>query len=637
MPEWGPIGREVYERTYSRRTAAGGRETWPETVARTVDGNLALAGGGEPGEREALVEMIESFQAVPAGRHLWVSGVPGKQYLFNCHRAGWSGGLGEHAAFLFDALMVGGGVGADYTSVPETRYKQVELEIVCNHRHHDARDVAGLPTAPAGYPAVVAHDSREGWVQTLAALVSAHVHGPGAIAIDLSHIRQAGDPLKRFGGTASGPAPLAGMLREVNAVLNRQRVGMLDYMEIDHAIASCVVAGNVRRSARMSIVRWDAPGVMDFIKCKSDDGAHWSTNISVGVDDAFWLSCASGQEHANRVLGAVAEGMAANGEPGLYNLSLAAVGERGDVSSTNPCGEIPLEEWEPCNLGHINLGIRDGIPHRERARLMARFLVRATMSPDVHELQRPVLERNRRIGVGLYGVHEWMLSMGVAYSAVEHLGSARRRLDKMLRALYADVRAAARSYCDELGLPAPVKYTTIAPTGTISLLSGHTAGAHPVLARHFLRRVRYADTDPALEAYPPAMVEPCAWSKNTSVVSMLCEDPLAAKYGRLVEDAHDLTISEQLAVQDLLQDAWADNAVSYTVALPQAAPPGEVRTALLEYGPRLKGLTMFPALSRHQQPIERLTQEQYDQMSAKLRAVTAQAEDACVGAACPVR
>ncbi|TMZ45693.1 ribonucleoside-triphosphate reductase, adenosylcobalamin-dependent, partial [Klebsiella pneumoniae] len=113
---WGPTGELVYERTYSRPKPDGTRETWPETVRRVVDGNLALAGKHERNERDELVSLMEEFKILPAGRHLWASGVPGRQYLFNCHVSGWGEDITEHFEFTFLRLMEGGGVGANYSN-----------------------------------------------------------------------------------------------------------------------------------------------------------------------------------------------------------------------------------------------------------------------------------------------------------------------------------------------------------------------------------------------------------------------------------------------------------------------------------------------------------------------------------------
>lgn len=336
MTKWGPIGREVYERTYKR-----GDETWHDTVNRVVAGNMKLADEGLYSHSE-IATAIENFDMLPGGRHLWVSGIPGRQFLFNCHRAGWTEHYADHFAFMFDELMKGGGVGSNYSNdylAKGTPLKGIkgQLLIKCRSDHpncsevdpdSDAHSLAGF-TVP---------DTREGWTKALRLLVTMHQYGCGGhYTFDVSDVRPRGAEIKGFGGTACGPGPLAEMLHNVDCVLRGAQGRKLitsDAMLIDHYIASCVIAGNVRRSARMSMKHWRDPDIFAFINCKQFTQSHWTTNISVEVDDEFWK-----QEtvHAKNVLDAIADGMLRNGEPGVFNSSLASVGEIGDTRCSNPC------------------------------------------------------------------------------------------------------------------------------------------------------------------------------------------------------------------------------------------------------------------------------------------------------------
>src|SRR3990167_703611 len=117
QPKWGPIGREVYERTYSRTKHNGEKETWDETIQRTIGGNLGLVPKKfiEVKEAEKLYKLFFDFKALPAGRHLWVSGVEGRQYLFNCHNGHFTDNILDHFYFVFLELMKGGGVGTNYS------------------------------------------------------------------------------------------------------------------------------------------------------------------------------------------------------------------------------------------------------------------------------------------------------------------------------------------------------------------------------------------------------------------------------------------------------------------------------------------------------------------------------------------
>lgn len=278
----------------------------------------------------------------------------------NCWRAGFDAeDITTHFAFTFDQLMQGGGVGANYSNRYIKHYKAVKhavnVHIVCDPEHANYDELIEYVSSEYSQlwdGAIRIEDSREGWSEALVQLISAFWNGATEIVFDLSLIRDRGSKIKTFGGTAAGPAPLAKLLSEVAALFSSrvgQRLNSLDYMLIDHFIANCVVSGNVRRSARMSIKSWADADILDFINCKADYVNHWSTNISVEIDDHFFRALKRKDEHAIEVYQAVVQGMLTNGEPGFYNLSLAQVGEVGDVGSTNPC--VVGDTWVMTRMG----------------------------------------------------------------------------------------------------------------------------------------------------------------------------------------------------------------------------------------------------------------------------------------------
>lgn len=354
---WGPTGELVYNRTYSRTKPDGTRETWPETVARVVDGNLALVPERYrlEGEREDLVRLMTEFKILPAGRHLWASGVKNAQHLFNCWVSGWTEKPSDHFEFTFMRLMEGGGVGANYSN-RFLDYGPVKQElfvhIVCDDEHPDYQQMQDAGILSTEYDvdwngAFQIEDSRGGWAAALVDLIDTHYRDEVTHfqrVYDVSRVRAAGTKLRTFGGRASGPFPLSQMLVEVCSVLSHLAyIGApmdgISAMEIDHAIAQCVVAGGVRRSARMSMMHWADPQIREFIKCKSESGLHWTTNISVEVDAGFWDDCDKDPKQwlAAEVLQAITEGMVNNGEPGFWDSSLSNVGEPNEVICTNPC------------------------------------------------------------------------------------------------------------------------------------------------------------------------------------------------------------------------------------------------------------------------------------------------------------
>lgn len=670
---WGPTGELVYNRTYSRVKPDGTRETWPETVERVVDGNLALVGERHqiPGEREDLIRMMTDFKILPAGRHLWASGVKNAQHLFNCWVAGWTDEPAEHFEFTFMRLMEGGGVGANYSNRYLDNYPLVKnvlnVHIVCDEDHPDyeqLKDAGILSTEydPDWVGAYQIEDSREGWAASLVDLIDSHygiVNHQNRV-YDVSRVRHAGAKLKTFGGSASGPLPLALMLTEVSKVFNRlaQNLDLLDgisAMEIDHAIAQCVVAGGVRRSARMAMMHWADPQIEQFMRIKQESLSHWTTNISVEVDSDFWYQAQQGDSWtAAKVLKAISEGMVNNGEPGFWDSSLSNVGEPNEVVCTNPCGEITLEPWEPCNLGHVNLGAFAGINGvadfdglLRAHELMTRFLIRATFSPVGDPKSREVLDRNRRIGVGHFGVATYLALLGKKYSKATTNNDFKWTLISMAR----HVDEVAESFCHDLRIPVPVKKRTVAPTGTIAKMPGVSEGIHPIFAKYFIRRVRLSKVDEAqvkvAEQYRADgyIVEDDMYAANTAVVSIPTQDSLVAavteKFGEataeeIVESADALTLNELLGFQALYQGWWADNAVSFTANLdPATYTADDLAEQLRLFGGKLKGATVFPEASMPQAPYERISKQEYEAATAK--AVADGVDEDCANGSCPIR
>jgi adenosylcobalamin-dependent ribonucleoside-triphosphate reductase len=647
-------------------------------VARVVKGNIALVHGEDMAQwpddvhREAsqLVRYMTRFAIVPGGRHLWASGVKGRQYLFNCHVAGWGDRLSEHFEFSSLRLFEGGGVGANYSTKHIVKYgaprRHLKVHIVADEGHADIEELRPMLSgefSPDWDGAFLVEDTREGWAAALVDLIDTFMTD-GEVkhadrVYDVSVVRPSGSRLKTSGGTASGPGPFARMMHDIARILNDAwsvgELRPLHVMEIDHAIAEAVVSGGNRRSARMAIVHWNDDAIMDFIKCKQDTGKHWTTNISVEVDNEFFEQLAKPGSWANEVHKHVVAAMLENGEPGYWNRSLAQEGEVGQVIATNPCGEIALEAWENCNLGHVNL---DAFAPRERGqrfdyagmkeahRLITRFLIRATYG-DVNDPKQAVaLARNRRIGVGHLGVQGFWAKLGVKYSEIPGASGVITMLDT----LHGIVRDEARDYAFQLRIPEPVKVTCVAPTGTIAKLPGVSEGIHPIYARYFERRVRFSMRDDAQFEQVAAFqaqgfeVEDDIYDQSgmTKVVVFPTEDILVEQVRALgwpddvVEAADEISVEDMLRVQQCYQDYWADNAVSYTVNIPANTVLADELAALLgEYLPRLKGTTIMVDESRPQAPYTRITAEQYQAATAKT--VEDSTDEACSSGACPVR
>jgi ribonucleoside-triphosphate reductase len=677
-PNWGPSGKDVYERTYQRIKSDGTKESWDDTVRRVVRGNLALVPEERtwPGEEAELYDLFYNFRALPAGRHLWMSGVEGRQFLFNCYVSGWGDRFSDHFAFTFNQLMEGGGVGANYSMKYLDDYKintHVTVKFMCDSTHPDYQDLvnAGLveDVEPGFTDGYIVGDSREEWVDALRWMVDISTRfylEPMVLVIDLSNIRASGLPIKTFGGTSAGPVPFAKMMKEISHLLNEgYETGVNGplVMEIDHAISNCVVSGNVRRSARMSQMHWKDPYIDWFIHCKEDGLSFWSTNISVEIDDEFVELIDRGKSmqdselirKAYKVWDAIMVGMHENGEPGFWNSSLANKGEPNPVIATNPCGEICLEAWENCNLGHVNLsafvnssGVVDFSGLVRAHELITRFLMRATFGDISDAKTQKVVDRNRRIGVGHFGFAGYVAKQGIKYSE-----SYRNDDIKMKLSYLADiVDQTAYYYAHELRIPVPVKKRTVAPTGTISKLAGVTESIQAPFALYYIQRIRFSTIDPdqalrlrefELDGYN-VVDDPQV--PNTRIVEIPTVNGLIKELedmglnpDEILEDASMVSINDQLGVQDMYQALWADNAVSYTVNFdPHVNNIAVISKALYHHIGSLKGTTLFPERGFELPPYSRVGKEKILALRASQAVVAGDGVDeSCASGACPIR
>ena len=332
-------------------------------------------------------------------------------------------------------------------------------------------------------------------------------------------------------------------------------------------------------------------------------------------------------------------------------------GHMSGIVSAN-CGEIPLTEWENCNLGHVNLsafvthakdnqhnnGIIDWTGLINAHRLMTRFLIRATFGDVTSDRQADVLAKQRRIGVGHFGVQSFLCKQGIKYSEAGFF------LPDDLCHMKRAVREEARKYAFELRIPEPVKVTTVAPTGTIAKLVGETEGIHPIYARYFIRRIRFSTLDPAqirqVDEYRQKgfNVVDDVYADNTVVVEIPTKDKLlddiesAGLLTDLVESVDQISLKDMLEFQKIYQTFYADNAVSFTVNFdPASLTHEDACDTIAEYLPFLKGTTLMPDGSRPLAPYERISQQQFDEWDKKLVQVEDGVDEECANGACPVR
>ena len=398
----------------------------------------------------------------------------------------------------------------------------------------------------------------------------------------LSHnsaVRGMGEPVKGMGGYSSGPAALMSMLNEVGR---------------------SVMAGGKRRSALWAGLNWNHPDIEAFVSIKNwdediramkakrfDARAELDmTNISVIIGDQYLQALESGDVGVVALHNKICAEMLRTGEPGFFNLSLRLRDDPGAVT-TNGCTESSLHPHDTCNLGSIVLPrIRDFSHLENVVRLSIRFLYNGSVKAQYPtERIAGVARRNRRIGLGLMGLHEWMLLNHHKYEWFP-------KLEAYLQ-LWKDVSdEEATRYSQRMGDAEPIARRAIAPTGTISIIAETTSGIEPVFCSAYRRR--YIDAGQFKFQY---VVDPTV--KRLMQLGVTSKD---------IEDAYQLSydIRRRLEVNAQVQ-RFVDQAISSTINLP-AWEQGSVSVKefvglMQEYLPKLKGITTYPNNSRSGQPL----------------------------------
>ena len=599
---FGTLSEAVFYRTYSRTKDDGTNETWADVVVRVVEGVMSIRKdwykqtlGKRWPEKDMtvlarrLAEAIYDMRFVPPGRGLWAMGSDyvyerGSMALNNCAFVSVQGNLAEAGSWLFDALMMGVGVGFDT---------------------HNYRGKAH-PLLPGGRPYVIP-DSREGWVESTRRLIAAIEKGSSDPAFDYSKIRPYGSPIKGFGGTASGPDPLIKLHDRIRAFGKRFVVDQnstLFVADVMNAIGACVVSGNVRRSAQIALGEpndWSFTSLKDYTRHPERSEWGWMSNNSVILND----------EASFEGLPVIADYIRVNGEPGVFNMKMTQkygrTGERMDdpAIGLNPCAEIPLESHELCNLVEVfPTRHPDAGSFYETLELATFYASTVALLRSHSEETNEVVARNRRIGVSVSGIADW-----VDQTSVSHVFASLNHGYDIVRVTNAKLAKAA-------GVPESIRVTTVKPSGTVSLLAGVSAGVHWPTAPYVVRRIRIGEGDPVGDVLKKAGVpfEQDVYSDHTEVF----EFPLAYGGGR-TRSIKDVSIWEQASLVSLAQRSWADNAVSNTLTFHNGEAE-EVEAVLSYFAPQVKSLSMLPDREGvyEQMPLEAIDKHDYDERRATI-------------------
>lgn len=471
-------------------------------------------------------------------------------------------------------------------------------------------------------------DSMEGIFESVKNMALIHKSG-GGTGFSFTKIRPAGAIVSTTGGAASGP---------------------ISFMKVFNAGTDTVIQGSRRRGANMAVLNVDHPDIRDFIDCKKDNNELNNFNISVGVTEKFMDAAEKGEDYelidphngkitgtlnASEVFNKIVDAAWRNGEPGILFIDRMdrdnIVPGEGKLYSTNPCGEQPLLPYESCNLGSINLSnmvVSDengktyfDYEHlRKTVRLAVRFL------DNIIEINRYPLDiidkttkKTRKIGLGIMGWADALLKLEIPYNSEDACELAdkfmcmirdegRRESEELARERGAFPLFAESTYAKNGA--APLRngtITTIAPTGSISIIAGCSSGVEPIFAYAYIRKVmdgtELPEVNPILEEvlrkrglYSDELMRKIAQQGSLAHIPEIPED-----IRNIFVSAHDISPKDHIRMQAAFQK-YTDNAVSKTVNFPHDATREEVAEVYrLAYRLGCKGTTIYRDGSRDEQ------------------------------------
>lgn len=425
-------------------------------------------------------------------------------------------------------------------------------------------------------------DTREEWANVTWRAMSCLMTG-GGIGIDHSRLRHSGAPLRRTGGVASGPIPLMYAINE---------------------IGRNVMQGGSRRSAIYASLNWQHPDIPQFLtsknwneqrvgettngRLKQENFNHPApldmTNISLNYDDE-WLKNPLNETFLQNCRQAMM-----TGEPGFsFNF-----GDKSNETLRNACTEVSSEDdSDVCNLGSIHLGNIDSLEDlKSVVSLATKFLICGTLRADLpYQKVHDVRAKNRRLGLGIMGLHEWLLKRGYKYEVVPEL-------HKWLE-VYRDVSDnTSKQFSEALGISRPVAVRAIAPTGSLAILASTTGGIEPLYAVSYKRRYLSGGTKWKYQYVIDSTAERLINEFGIDPDRIDTADTLAGDFERRIKLQSDV-------------QAYVDMGISSTINLHpwgsrynSESEVGRFAATLARYAPKLRGFTAYPSGARGGQPLE---------------------------------
>jgi len=605
------VGEITFLRTYSRLKEDGTKETWTDVCERVINGMYSLQKDHAKLNRlpwsdaKAASSAKEAFDRLwnlkwtPPGRGLWVMGTPlvneqrNSAALQNCAFVSTTSMTkidpAKPFAFLMEASMLGVGVGFD-------------------DKGADKDFVLYEPTEGDTY---VIPDTREGWVESLASLLNSYLKPDTKKPVfDYSQIRPAGTPIKTFGGTAAGHEPLLRLHDHITKMFTGragQKLTRVDIADIGNMIGVCVVSGNVRRSAELLMGRLDDE---EFLNLKNPERFPERNSYDPKSPGWAWMSNNSVEVSVGQNLDGIVDGIARNGEPGVIWMDVSRkYGRLKDAPNNkdwrimgyNPCAEQSLESFECCTLVETYLNRHDSLEDFKRTLKFAYLYAKTvTLLPTHWEETNAIMQRNRRIGTSVSGVANFSDNKGLPV------------LRKWLDEGYMVIKDYDKGYSEWLGIRESIKMTTVKPSGTVSILAGESPGVHwSVGGRHFLRAIRFANSDPMLPLFKMAQyrVEPASESPTTTSVVFF---PVKSD---AIRSEKEVSIYEKIDLAATAQYEWSDNSVSVTVSFDSEKESTEVKRVLHMYDGKLKTVSFLPSGNTvyPQMPYTQITEEEYEE------------------------
>lgn len=662
------MGAMTYTRTYSRFLPEfKRREFWWETVARVVDANCALSNSTSIEEAEKLFDNIYNLRQFPSGRSLWQLGTEVTKSSgmanFNCSFTIIDDFESYRDMFLL--LMLGAGVGfrilkEDVSQLPKVRNS---VEIV--HKYYQSipkqnRQEHTTMSFTGNIVELVVGDSRWGWADALydyfKLLYEIQYKKIDTVLINYDNVRPKGEPLKTFGGYASGHESLMAMFEKIHVTIqkstgsrsgNMVKLKPIDCMDIANIIGENVVSGGVRRTSEVTLFGQDDKEVLNSKTGLYDNvDGEWKINPdlihrAMSNNSIIYTSRPTKDQIKWQI-----ETMRYSGEPGFCNLE-AMKKRNPDAEGGNPCMEIILRKNGMCNLTEINLVafVEDGKLNLEGALEAQKLSARMGYRMALVDFELPkwdtVNKQDMLIGCSITG---WQDAMNL----LKYTTQQKREL---LQALRDTAVNSANALADELGRNRPKLTTTVKPSGTISILPSVSSGIHYSHSEFYTRRVRVNAHDPIVKVikeldYP---IYPENGQTMDNCTTIVTEFPMKSPKGKT---KNDVTAIEQLEEYKLFMEDYCQHNVSITVTVKENEWE-RVIDWMDENWDSVVAVSFLPHSDSMYKllPYEEISEKEYNERIAVLKPFNSSllskyethdeeyevTDDECVGGHCPIK